>query len=95
MQKSAYYCDNCKKIIGDKIHISLGLNKGLSGLALPPDTMINGDEQLYQSKWYVMRVPSGFMHFHLNCIGAYFTKMADKYVSKKLTKVKKDGQKKK
>ncbi len=78
MQKSAYYCDNCKKVIGDKIHISLNMNKGLSGLAIPPDFPKNGDEVLYSSNWRIISVPNGFMHFHIQCIEKYFINWGNK-----------------
>ncbi len=87
MQKTAYYCDCCRKAIGDKIHISLGLNKGLSGLAIPPDTYTKADEEtLYASQWRIANVPSGFMHFHIECIEKYFM-----YWKNRITAEKKHG----
>lgn len=72
MQKSAYYCDQCKKVIGEKHHISLCMNTGLSGIAIPPFTMFGEGDPGSPANWYVERVKSGFMHFHMECIEKYF-----------------------
>ena len=91
MQKSAYYCDHCKKIIGDKIHISLNMNVGLSGLAVPPTDSKLAAEYLMNPnhRWHIERVPNGFMHFHVLCIGKYFEIWTNKLL------IKKDGKNKK
>ena len=81
MQKSAYYCDHCKRIIGDIAHISLQMNTGLSGIAVPPFSLFGpGDGP---ANWTVSKVPMGFMHFHISCIEKYFAKMAEKIAAKK------------
>ena len=74
MQKTVYYCDQCKKIIGDNFHVSLGLNKGMSGVAIPPN-LSSGEGELISGRWTIESVPSGFMHFHGICVGPYFVKM--------------------
>ena len=77
MQKTTYFCDTCKRIIGDKPHISLGLNKGLSGIALPPNTEFIDELPGYlNSNWTIKKVKSGFMHFHTGeCVKKYFDKL--------------------
>ena len=79
MQKTVYYCDECKKNVGDKYHISLGLNKGASGIAVPPGQKEFGGLDL---SWRVERVESGFMHFcNGKCLGTFFDKMMKKVMS--------------
>ena len=73
MRKTVYYCDQCKKIMGDKKHISLEVNKRLSGIAMPPAEGFN-------SQWVVKELTRNFLHFCKGeCLGKYFDKlMAEK-----------------
>jgi len=60
-----YTCDGCQKEIGDKKHISLQVNSGLSGVAMPPTKNFSG--------WRVARLPLSFMHFcSAKCMSAWF-----------------------
>ena len=71
MQETVYKCDWDKKEIGDIPHITLGLNKGLSGIAVPPRMPKNADNVQVlvgelaglKTYWHVHKVPTGFMHF--------------------------------
>ena len=81
MQKSAYYCDHCKKVIGEKHHISLNMHTNLSGIAVPPFSLFGEDDG--PANWTVKSVPFGFMHFHLDCIEKYFKNMAAKCMKPK------------
>ncbi len=75
MQKQSYYCDFCKKVIGEKAHVSLHThNNSLSGIAMPPKSENDFMDGHFASGWKVKSLPSIFMHFHINCIQAYFEK---------------------
>lgn len=80
MQKSAFYCDQCKKVIGDKVHITMVLNGGpCSGIAIPPTHIPKGPLTLdvASGQWRVRKV-SGFMHFcSSEHLAAYFQKLID------------------
>jgi hypothetical protein len=76
MQKSVYYCDHCKKVIGNVTHISLVIRPDFSGIAVPPTNLIEG--------WRVKSKISGFMHFHVKCIGPYFEKLESEAVKNRL-----------
>jgi hypothetical protein len=82
MQKTIYICDQCNKPIGTNFHVSLGLNKGLSGIAVPPNLKTSDDDVMPSSHWRVEPVPSGFVHFHVICIGKFFEKMAAKSIKR-------------
>ncbi len=79
MQKSVYTCDHCKRLIGQKMHVSLHThNNSLSGIAVPPKD-VAGDDILgnnFGNVWKVTPLPATFMHFHLECVGEYFEKWA-------------------
>lgn len=93
MQEVVYKCDHCKKEIGKNFHISLGLNKGLSGIAIPP--LVAKDYAHSVNSWRVQSVESGFIHFHVVCIGEYFKKMAHKVIKDNFPdSFKKNGKKK-
>lgn len=55
MQQTVYKCDHCKKEIGKIHHVSLMVNLGVSGIAIPPKAPSN--------TWMMRRLPSGFLHF--------------------------------
>lgn len=72
MQKTVYYCDQCKKIIGEKKHISLQLQGRFSGIAIPPDPLTKE----LGLNWSVKESQRKFMHFCKGeCIGKYFDKL--------------------
>ena len=71
MQKTVYYCDQCKKIIGEKKHISLQCQGRFSGIAVPPDTKVT-------TNWFVEELTRKFVHFCKGeCIGKYFDKLIE------------------
>lgn len=80
MQTTQYHCDQCRKIIGPKKHISLMVSSSYgSGIAVPPDPKKKSSEE--GPKWSLM--PSGirseFLHFcNGACIGRYFTSIIKK-----------------
>lgn len=75
MQKSAYYCDQCKRVLGDVAHVSLNINVNLSGVAVPPHSLFGEGEG--PANWYVKSVPHAFMHFHITCVEKFFKKIAE------------------
>lgn len=72
MQKTIYKCDECKKEIGEKPHISLVMNNSVNGIALPPN------HPKGQSHWYVQRI-HGFLHF---CSAEHLAKWFEKEIAK-------------
>lgn len=75
-----YKCDQCKKEIGAKAHITLLLNSNGpgTGIAVPP---ANGN------MWRTARLPLNFMQFHDGkCIGAYFDSAIKKATEKNQAK---------
>ena len=69
MQKTVYYCDQCKRIIGVKKQISLHVSQRLSGIATPPAENFN-------PQWVVKELTRNFLHFCKGeCIGKYFDKL--------------------
>lgn len=69
MQKTLYYCDQCKNTIGAKKHISLNLGNNFTGIAIPPKSEF--------LKWTVKKL-AGFLHFcNGACIGKYFDKLIE------------------
>ena len=81
MQKTVYYCDQCTTVIGDQPHVSLGLSLQYSGVAFPPGTVFKKD-QVPSDRWVVRKAKSGFMHFHIKCVGPYFTAIKDAAIEK-------------
>jgi ribosomal protein L24E len=69
MQKTTYICDQCKKEIGDKKHISLTTLGSFSGVAIPPKGKIKN--------WIVMNDPKHrFLHFCSGkCAGEFFSNL--------------------
>ena len=64
-QKTIYTCDACQKEIGEKKHISLQVNSGLSGVAMPPDKKF--------LHWRIVKLPLSFMHFcSAKCMSGWF-----------------------
>lgn len=63
MRETIYKCDQCKKVIGNKKHISLQCGQ-YSGIANPPDPII----------WEMdPSLNNDFLHFCSGqCIGKYF-----------------------
>lgn len=65
MQKTIYMCDQCKKEIGTKKHISLVLTHQYSGIAVPPNKK--------KDKWTVETLLPNFVHFcGPGCIALFF-----------------------
>ena len=70
MQQTVYKCDHCKREIGKVPHISLMLNLGVSGVAVPPKS---------GGPWLIERLPSGFIHFcRIEHLTAFFKAELDK-----------------
>lgn len=65
MRSTIYKCDECKKEIGDKIHLSLSFG-AYSGVAVPPKTK--------KQSWVVAGSLQGsFSHFcSTGCLKKYF-----------------------
>lgn len=65
MQKTVYTCDcPCKRVIGEKPHISLVLqtNHAGCGIAIPPLKRGDTHTGMY-THWSVRRFPQNFVHF--------------------------------
>jgi hypothetical protein len=80
MRVTIYKCNECKKEIGNKIHLSLHFATG-SGVAVPPGAGIH--------MWRVESYMQGqFLHFcGINCLSKYFGNlMANSDASKKKEK---------
>lgn len=75
MQQTIYACDDCGKTIGEKPHVTMSANIGLTGIALPPGYAgIEG--MVSSSSWQVHRIPRGFMHFcNPACLANLFRKL--------------------
>lgn len=67
-QQTIYKCDQCRKEIGDKIHITLMLSRGPgTGIAVP------------KPHWHTEQLNGNFLHFHSGkCIGEYFDALIKK-----------------
>lgn len=68
-QIASYRCDGCKKVIGEKIHISLLVQGSpANGVAIPPGHKLNEGGLHYDEEnvhWYVNRAIKGQLyHFH-------------------------------
>lgn len=67
-QKTVYICDSCRKIIGEKIHISMNLHQS-SGVAIPPKTLEN------KTPNWSLRGVQGFRHFcNVKCLTTFIDK---------------------
>lgn len=77
-QHTVYKCNQCKKEIGQKTHITLVFanHMNASGIAVPPKG---------NNSWEVHQTLSGhFVHFHNGkCIGLYFDSLIKMTTSKK------------
>lgn len=71
MQKTIYQCDQCKKEIGAKAHVTMNFagNGNTSGVATPPGTHANG--------WYVVQFPRNWIHLHGACVEKYFKALVE------------------
>lgn len=84
MKKTVYYCDNCKKIIGERKHISLQVHDRFSGIAVPSKSLkksFSTDPQNneFSNNWTVKELEDKFIHFCKGeCIGKYFDKLIEK-----------------
>lgn len=74
MQKPAYYCDDCREMIGDRKHISLSCGPH-SGIAQPPSK-----KKVCPDRWFMEPDLKGsFLHFHDSlCLERYFDKLIKK-----------------
>lgn len=92
MQKTIYTCDHCSKPIGTNFHISLCVNKGLSGIAVPPNLKVDTFRGPVEN-WTVEGFTNGFVHLHPVCAGPFFSAMTHKvikqYFPESFAKVKK------
>lgn len=79
MKKNIYVCDNDGKPIGIKPHLSLSLNGGQSGVAIPPNTPIPGGNT--PTYWRVNSIGANQLQF---CSG----KCAGEYLERQLVKAK-------
>jgi len=78
-QHTVYKCDQCKREIGQKAHVSLVFANQMnaSGIAVPPKGGNNS--------WGMSNTLNGrFVHFHDGkCIGLYFDALIKKATNKK------------
>lgn len=74
MQKVAYICDQCKKEIGNKKHLSISFGTH-SGVANPPNTPIGEKKDVYFDSWTTRPAFLGkFVHFcSVGCSTLWFT----------------------
>lgn len=80
MQKTVYYCDQCKSIIGDKKHFSLRFGAN-SGLACPPTNMA----ETIRDYWHTEPSINGkFVHLHVGaCVNKFFLSLISEKPKKK------------
>lgn len=76
MQVTAYQCDQCREIIGEKKHFSIRFDDH-SGVAVPPISSKNSD---VRSGWQINPKLAGvFVHLcSMKCLTAFFNNLMTK-----------------